>query len=137
MPFIANTDDQRKEMLDEIGLSMEDLFGDIPSDLMCVYLVTLLTVGCVSAAAFSPAGFVGRYQFGDSGKRFSEKHLDGIAHGGGPISSTLWKSTTTRYGRCVVGCARSVRPRSAGRPALEAAEADPVAGDGGVAATST
>jgi glycine dehydrogenase subunit 1 len=35
MPFIANTDDQRKEMLDEIGLSMEDLFADIPSELMC------------------------------------------------------------------------------------------------------
>jgi glycine dehydrogenase subunit 1 len=34
MPFIANTDDQRKEMLDEIGLSMEDLFADIPSELM-------------------------------------------------------------------------------------------------------
>ncbi len=35
MPFIANTDDQRKQMLDEIGLSMGDLFADIPPELMC------------------------------------------------------------------------------------------------------
>ena len=35
MPFIANTDEQRKEMLDSIGLSMEDLFADIPPELMC------------------------------------------------------------------------------------------------------
>ena len=29
MPFIANTDQQRKEMLNEIGLTMADLFGDV------------------------------------------------------------------------------------------------------------
>lgn len=31
MPFIANTDEQRREMLTELGLSLEDLFGDIPA----------------------------------------------------------------------------------------------------------
>jgi glycine dehydrogenase subunit 1 len=35
MPFIANTDEQRKEMLSEIGLKDEDLFSDIPPELMC------------------------------------------------------------------------------------------------------
>ena len=33
MPFIANTDQQRKQMLAEIGLSMEQLFSDIPKEL--------------------------------------------------------------------------------------------------------
>ncbi|MCK4276792.1 MAG: glycine dehydrogenase, partial [Phycisphaerae bacterium] len=33
MPFIANTDEQRKQMLGEIGLTMEDLFADIPPQL--------------------------------------------------------------------------------------------------------
>lgn len=31
MPFIANTDEQRREMLGELELSQEDLFGDIPA----------------------------------------------------------------------------------------------------------
>lgn len=35
MPFIANTDDQRRQMLDEIGLTPQDLFGEIPSQLLC------------------------------------------------------------------------------------------------------
>ncbi len=35
MPFIANTDQQRKQMLDELGMSSEDLFADIPSQLQC------------------------------------------------------------------------------------------------------
>ncbi|MHC4727759.1 MAG: aminomethyl-transferring glycine dehydrogenase subunit GcvPA [Planctomycetota bacterium] len=34
MPFIANTAQQRKQMLREIGLSINDLFADIPSELM-------------------------------------------------------------------------------------------------------
>ncbi|MCK5528199.1 MAG: aminomethyl-transferring glycine dehydrogenase subunit GcvPA [Kiritimatiellae bacterium] len=35
MPFIANTDEQRKEMLDAIGVSSSDeLFADIPKDLL-------------------------------------------------------------------------------------------------------
>ncbi len=33
MPFISNTDQQREQMLSEIGLTMDDLFGDIPADL--------------------------------------------------------------------------------------------------------
>lgn len=33
MPFIANTDQQRQQMLAQIGLTMEDLFADIPSQL--------------------------------------------------------------------------------------------------------
>ncbi|OHB55915.1 MAG: glycine dehydrogenase (aminomethyl-transferring) [Planctomycetes bacterium GWF2_50_10] len=33
MPFIANTPDQRKEMLRDIGLSLDDLFADIPQEL--------------------------------------------------------------------------------------------------------
>jgi glycine dehydrogenase subunit 1 len=33
MPFIANTDEQRRQMLQEIGLSVEDLFADIPAEL--------------------------------------------------------------------------------------------------------
>lgn len=33
MPFIANTAQQRKQMLSEIGLSMDDLFADIPAEL--------------------------------------------------------------------------------------------------------
>jgi len=35
MPFIANTDDQRQQMLDELGLTMDDLFRDIPVSLRC------------------------------------------------------------------------------------------------------
>jgi len=34
MPFIANTDEQRRQMLTEIGLTMDGLFSDIPSGLM-------------------------------------------------------------------------------------------------------
>jgi len=33
MPFISNTDKQRKEMLKGIGLGMDDLFSDIPAEL--------------------------------------------------------------------------------------------------------
>ncbi len=33
MPFISNTEQQRKQMLADIGLSMADLFADIPTDL--------------------------------------------------------------------------------------------------------
>lgn len=35
MPFISNTARQREQMLGEIGLTMEELFADIPSALMC------------------------------------------------------------------------------------------------------
>ena len=35
MPYIANTDEQRREMLSELGLSMEDLFADIPASSRC------------------------------------------------------------------------------------------------------
>jgi glycine dehydrogenase subunit 1 len=35
MPFVANTDDQRREMLAEIGLSMDDLFAAIPRNYRC------------------------------------------------------------------------------------------------------
>ncbi|MBN2455941.1 MAG: aminomethyl-transferring glycine dehydrogenase subunit GcvPA [Sedimentisphaerales bacterium] len=35
MPFISNTAEQQKQMLADIGLSLNDLFGDIPSNLMC------------------------------------------------------------------------------------------------------
>ena len=35
MPFIANTDQQRKEMLNEIGLTMADLFGDVAEEFRC------------------------------------------------------------------------------------------------------
>ena len=38
MPFIANTDDQRQQMLDELGLTMDDLFRDIPVSLRCAGL---------------------------------------------------------------------------------------------------
>lgn len=34
MPFIANTSQQQEQMLGEIGLSMADLFADIPSELI-------------------------------------------------------------------------------------------------------
>lgn len=34
MPFISNTPEQQKQMLAEIGLSMDKLFGDIPEELM-------------------------------------------------------------------------------------------------------
>lgn len=33
MPFIANTENQRKQMLEEIGLSKEDLFADVPAEM--------------------------------------------------------------------------------------------------------
>lgn len=33
MPFIANTEEQRQQMLEEIGLSCEDLFADVPENL--------------------------------------------------------------------------------------------------------
>jgi len=35
MPFIANTDQQAKQMLRSIGLNMNDLFADIPDQLKC------------------------------------------------------------------------------------------------------
>lgn len=35
MPFIANTHEQRQQMLREIGLTMEGLFADIPEKLRC------------------------------------------------------------------------------------------------------
>lgn len=35
MPFISNTPEQRKQMLAEIGMTMEELFADIPPELMC------------------------------------------------------------------------------------------------------
>ena len=35
MPFISNTPEQQKQMLDDIGLEMEELFSDIPAELMC------------------------------------------------------------------------------------------------------
>jgi len=35
MPFISNTPDQQKQMLAEIGLTMDGLFADIPPELMC------------------------------------------------------------------------------------------------------
>ncbi|HAU36146.1 MAG TPA: aminomethyl-transferring glycine dehydrogenase subunit GcvPA [Phycisphaerales bacterium] len=35
MPFIANTDEQRRQMLAEIGLTADDLFAPIPSELRC------------------------------------------------------------------------------------------------------
>jgi len=34
MPFISNTSQQQKQMLAEIGLTMDELFGDIPAELM-------------------------------------------------------------------------------------------------------
>ncbi|MDT8390090.1 MAG: aminomethyl-transferring glycine dehydrogenase subunit GcvPA [Lentisphaeria bacterium] len=35
MPYIANTDEQRQQMLADLGLSMEDLFADIPEASRC------------------------------------------------------------------------------------------------------
>lgn len=35
MPYIANTDEQRQQMLSDLGLSMEDLFADIPPESRC------------------------------------------------------------------------------------------------------
>jgi glycine cleavage system pyridoxal-binding protein P len=35
MPFIANTAEQQKQMLAEMGLTMEKLFSDIPKGLLC------------------------------------------------------------------------------------------------------
>jgi len=35
MDFIANTDEQRRQMLKEIGLDRDDLFADIPAELRC------------------------------------------------------------------------------------------------------
>jgi len=35
MPFISTTDEQRREMLREIGLSLDDLFADIPPACRC------------------------------------------------------------------------------------------------------
>jgi len=35
MPFISNTPEQREQMLAEIGMTMEELFADIPPELMC------------------------------------------------------------------------------------------------------
>jgi len=45
MPFIANTDEQRREMLADIGLTMEDLFADIPDELKtpCLELPAQMT----------------------------------------------------------------------------------------------
>ncbi len=38
MPFIANTEEQRLAMLDELGLTAEQLFDDIPAELRCAPL---------------------------------------------------------------------------------------------------
>ena len=35
MPFIANTDQQRQEMLCELNMTMDELFADIPEELRC------------------------------------------------------------------------------------------------------
>ena len=35
MPFISNTKQQQKQMLADIGLTLEELFADIPPELMC------------------------------------------------------------------------------------------------------
>ena len=35
MPFIANTDRQRAEMLESVGLTTDDLFADIPAEMIC------------------------------------------------------------------------------------------------------
>lgn len=35
MPFISNTKEQTQQMLDDIGLCAQDLFSDIPAELMC------------------------------------------------------------------------------------------------------
>ena len=35
MPFIANTADQQQQMLADIGLTMDNLFSDIPADMIC------------------------------------------------------------------------------------------------------
>lgn len=35
MPYISNTDEQRTAMLAEIGMTAEDLFGDVPESLRC------------------------------------------------------------------------------------------------------
>jgi len=35
MPFIANTAEQQKQMLAEVGLTMDQLFADIPGELKC------------------------------------------------------------------------------------------------------
>ena len=35
MPYITNTDAQRAEMLSQIGLKVEDLFAEIPKELLC------------------------------------------------------------------------------------------------------
>ena len=35
MPFISNTPQQQQQMLGEIGLTMDGLFADIPTELMC------------------------------------------------------------------------------------------------------
>ena len=35
MPFIANTPQQREQMLRELGIAADDLFGDIPPELRC------------------------------------------------------------------------------------------------------
>lgn len=35
MPYITNTDEQRQQMLQEIGLTIEGLFGDVPAELKC------------------------------------------------------------------------------------------------------
>jgi len=34
MPFISNTDQQRREMLAEIGMEAGELFADIPAELL-------------------------------------------------------------------------------------------------------
>ena len=38
MPFIANTASQQEQMLQTIGLSMDDLFADIPAELKCPHM---------------------------------------------------------------------------------------------------
>lgn len=35
MPFISNTPEQQKQMLSDIGLTLDGLFADIPGELMC------------------------------------------------------------------------------------------------------
>jgi glycine dehydrogenase subunit 1 len=35
VPYITNTDEQRQQMLQEIGLTLEGLFGDVPAEIRC------------------------------------------------------------------------------------------------------
>jgi len=80
---------------------------------MSVYLVTLVTVGCVSFPAFRATGSIGCYKFGDPGKRLSER-WNFVAESDQEIARLCdIAAVTNRHGRARIAAGQFVRYETA------------------------